>query len=953
VGRVVPSPSGHDPSVRARVVALGVVVLALSPLWAPAALAAVTGKVQGHVVGADHGGPVGFADVLLTPVDTTLKRVGGLTNADGSFLLEALPGHYVLRVRALSYSTLEVNDIVIEAGKLLPFDATLTPEAIQQKEIVVEATARTNTDASILAVRKKAIAVGDAVSAEQVRRSADKDAGEVLRRVTGLTLADGKYVFVRGLGERYSSTEVDGVRIASPEQNRRVVPLDLVPANLLDNIVVQKTYTADRPGEFGGGDVQVHTKDFPGGHTWSLKFAQTANAGVTFHDRVTYPTDANDMWGFGAAGRQLPDPIVAAGTAYPLVPGSPPFGQPVGTLASLARSFANIWSPTTANTLPNGTYAATYGNEFKPLGHDLGVIASGSFTRSFDHRDESQRLFASGPDTSYDYAVSRSTASAKLGALSKLSYRLSPSHSLFLTGLLLNDADDEVRTYEGVDHNRTEATTGTWIQHRDTRLMYVQRGVASATLEGKDQFEHVLGSSVDWKFTRSKARRQQPDTREVIYDRGYYYGPGGELIDYWGLGSLGDRIFGDLHDNGWGTTITTSAPYSAGAAGKGRVSLGYDRQSKQRENGLRRFDLFPSSNADPTAPPETLFSQGAFNGGSGTGYLDEGTLPQDNYHAKSLVTAGFLSIDLPLGRHVRSTLGTRVEHGTQDVRSYDLFRPGVVVAHGAFDNTDWLPSANLTWAMSNEINLRLAASRTLSRPDLNELSPSPSLEYVGGYRQSGNPNLHRALIENYDMRVESFPTANEVFAAGYFYKKLTEPIEQEIQGAVPPLLVPVNSDHGHNQGVELEARSRVGRFLGPLKNLAFTGNATFISSKVVLKEGGGTQLSAHEHPLQGQADYSANVGLGYTTNKQGVDASVQFGAVGKRLRTLGYLTTDTYDQPTSTLDATLNLTPARYLRVKLAARNLLDPAIRQLQGEKEVSSYHVGKAYAIEFNFGQ
>jgi outer membrane receptor protein involved in Fe transport len=208
------------------------------------------------------------------------------------------------------------------------------------------------------------------------------------------------------------------------------------------------------------------------------------------------------------------------------------------------------------------------------------------------------------------------------------------------------------------------------------------------------------------------------------------------------------------------------------------------------------------------------------------------------------------------------------------------------------------------------------------------------------------------VIDNYDVRLESFPSANEVFAAGYFYKKLKEPIEQEIQGAVPPLLVPVNSDHGHNQGVELEARSRVGRFLRPLKNLTFTGNATFISSKVVLKPVL-TQLSAHEHPLQGQADYSVNLGLGYTTESRRVDATVLLGAVGKRLRTLGYLVADIYDQPTSTLDATLNLTPAKYLRVKLAARNLLDPAIRQLQGEKEVSSYHVGKAYAIEFNFGQ
>src|SRR5262249_19023955 len=154
-------------------------------------------------------------------------------------------------------------------------------------------------------MRKKATAVGDAVSAEQVRKSPDKDAAEVLKRVTGLSVAGGRFVYVRGLGERYSSTELDGVRIASPEQNKRVVPLDLIPANLIDNIVIQKTYTADRPGEFGGGDVQLHTKDFPGRRTWSFTFSTGANLASTFHKRLTYGSTSADRFGFGAASRGI------------------------------------------------------------------------------------------------------------------------------------------------------------------------------------------------------------------------------------------------------------------------------------------------------------------------------------------------------------------------------------------------------------------------------------------------------------------------------------------------------------------------------------------------------------------------------------------------------------------------------------------------------------------------
>ena len=232
-------------------------LLALTVLVSPST-AATTGKVQGKIVATDTGEPIGYASVQLTPADTTQKPLGRMSNADGTFLIEAPAGRYKLQIMLLSYAKKTI-DVEIVAGQILPVNAALTPEAIQQKEIVVEAKAKENNEISMLAARKKATAVGDAVSAEQVQKSPDKNAAEVLRRVTGLSVSDGKYVFVRGMGERYSSTDVDGVRIASPEENKRVVPLDLFPSNLIENVVVQKTYTADRSGEFGGGDVQIHT----------------------------------------------------------------------------------------------------------------------------------------------------------------------------------------------------------------------------------------------------------------------------------------------------------------------------------------------------------------------------------------------------------------------------------------------------------------------------------------------------------------------------------------------------------------------------------------------------------------------------------------------------------------------------------------------------------------------
>ena len=220
------------------------------------------GKVVGKLVAGDNGEPLGYADVALIPIEG--KPIGTMTNADGTFTLEASAGVYTLTARAISYAPKSVAGVLVVAGTTKEVSLSLASDAIQQETVVVEGKAEAGTQAAMLNKRKKAASVGDVVSAEEVRKSPDRDAGDVLKRVTGTSLQDGKFVFVRGMGERYSSTEMDGVRIASPEQNKRVVPLDMIPSSLLENIVVQKTYTADRPGEFGGGDVQITTKDFPG-----------------------------------------------------------------------------------------------------------------------------------------------------------------------------------------------------------------------------------------------------------------------------------------------------------------------------------------------------------------------------------------------------------------------------------------------------------------------------------------------------------------------------------------------------------------------------------------------------------------------------------------------------------------------------------------------------------------
>lgn len=926
------------------------VLLEVSGAWA-----AVTGKVQGKVVGSDTGEPVGFADIALMPLDSTMRVVGGLTNADGTYLLEAAAGQYALRVRALSYRTRRIESVSVKAGELLPVSVTLTPEAIQQKEVVVEARRRDNNEVALLTARRKASTVSDAVSAEQVRKAPDADAGQVLRRVTGTsTSSDGKYVFVRGMGDRYSSTEIDGVRVSSPELNKRTVPLDILPANLIENIVVQKSYTADRSGEFSGGDVQVHTKDFPGNRSYQITLTQGGTDGVTFKNHNTYASSDADLLGFGADSRKIPKAVFDVAGQRQLVV-DPVSGFTRSALSQVAKSFADVWSPKSTRTATNATYAATFGDEYKIFGRPFGIVESANLSRSFDQRDEEKRFALGQHDVQYDYALKRATETVNLDGTTGLSYRLSPAHSLHVRGLYLNRADDEVRTYEGEDHTRVEATTGGWLVHRNTRLKYVQSNVLSGSLEGRHTFQQLLGSQIDWRFSRSRTHRQQPDRREVTYDRRYSTDPDGNLIGRWILGSTGSRQYGDMKENGWGTTIGTTTPLSLGVLGKGKIAFGYDRQTKQRNNFYRRFNIFWNDNLSKAKSPEEVFGPAAFTGQAGTGYVEDASTTlsnTDNYNAAQRVEAGFFSADLGLGAHVRSNIGLRYENRMQSMVNYFLFDPSQITSRANLENKDWLPTANVTWSVTNSVNLRMGASRTVSTPELDELSPSrpeSDEELIGGYELVGNPKLQRTLLDNYDVRVEVFPGLSEVLAAGFFYKDLHHPIENVLGGGSPPTLIPVNSESGHNRGVELEARAGLERIWRRMRGLSVNSNASFISSVVHARNG----TAIFEHPLQGQAKYLLNVTLAYTRPHGTMDAAVLVSSRGKQLYALidGPLG-NIYEEPITTVDATLGLSPFKHTRMKFAARNLTDAKYRRLQGDVLETEYRRGRGVSVSLSYG-
>ena len=932
-----------------------VIVLAVAAAFtAPAPAAPGHGKVQGKVLTADTGEPLSAADVVLLPVDSTMKRVGGFTNNDGTFLLEAAPGVYTLQVRALSYRAKRVTGLAVRAGEMLPITVTVETEAITQKEVVVEATRAQNTEKSMMIQRQKATTVGDAVSAEAVRKSPDRDAAEVLRRVTGLSVSDGKYVYVRGMGERYSSTQIDGVRLVSPEPNKRVVPLDIVPANLLENVVVQKTHSADRPGEFGGGDVQLKTRDFPGQRTMSFSASLGGTEGTTFQDIGSYPGGSGDLLAWGAHDRGMPETVVetANGKQIILQGLDRSRGFPQAVLADMGRSFDNVWTPGTDRAAPNSSFSESFGDEWRPFGRPLGFIQSLSYSRNLNQTQE----YRGKPDVAggyeKEYQNVESTESIQWGGLGALAYRLTPRHSLHARTVFTRSADDETRVANYLDNNRE-------LEHikRSYRLRYTERVTLNGLVEGRHELPALGGSRFDWKLTASRANREEPDRREAnYYFQPEFYDSDREVTvpERWLLltGRNTTRLYEEQRDKGRGLDGTFEVPLRNVLGMKGRVTAGAAYENKDRDAAMRRLHFRPANSGSVDAPPESLFDDPDWNSQMPSATIEEFTYVDDNYTAEQRVAAGFVGLDLTVAPRLRAVLGLRVEHGVQEVRNFELFAPSVTTAEASLDDVDWLPSANLVWSVADDANLRLAASRTLSRPDLRELSKTREYDLDGYYPRFGNPDLERAVIENWDLRYETFPNAAEVIAFGAFYKRLYRPIEDALRPADEPFLQPYNAERGSNFGFEVEARAGLARWHRRLSGLFVSTNFSIINSNVTLRQDTGN-LGNPEHPLQGQANFVFNGTVSWATRDARTDFALLVNSVGRRLSLVAFSNApDYYDQPFTTVDAVMNWKATPGIRLKFSGKNLLDAEQTEKEGDVVTRRLSVGRSYTVGLAWG-
>ena len=891
------------------------------------------GTVTGSVLDSQSGRPIPGVAIAIN--GTSDDR--NVTGTDGTFTISAPAGTHTLRFTAPNYQPVDVTDVAVKAGAttelstLLSNTANVTKVDVVERVGAVEATAE-----AMLNERKLSSTVSDSMSREELAGGTSSDAAGALQKVTGVSVVGGGFVYVRGLGERYSATQLNGAMIPTTEPEKRVVPLDMFPAGMIENIRIIKSYSADLPAEFSGGMVQMKTIEFPVQKMFNMSMKTGFNTATTFADGLTFPGGgARDYFGFGAGSKGIPAAIPASAR---LIPGQ--FTQQ--QLQGFGQAFSNNWEPTgVKSTRPNMDWSAVGGGTFGRIG----IVGSLSFSNKNQTQKELQRYLRMGagsPIIFTDYPDYREYAeTARLGAVFNVAIRLTPQNKIVFRNTFTHDAEKSTREFAGYDGGVDGFLNS-------QRLRYVERGLFSTGVEGDHAMPTKHNSLIHWQFTYSDSNRNEPDLREVFRNQL----PDGRYI-FAATGSSGLRFFSDLKDKIYEPLADYSLPFFKGSI-SGLFKTGVRVTVRQRDFSARRFLYAPQqfTTLNLFAPSNQLF--GASNIRPNGFQITEFTRATDTYEAEMRIYAGYAMVDLSLGPRWRVEAGVRIEDADQKVTTFDNRIPNAKPVLAGLRNRDAAPSVNLIYALSRRQNVRFSYSRTLSRPDFRELSPFDFNNVLGGFVVAGNPNLVRASIQNYDARWEMFPGGNQVIALSFFAKKFTNPIEQTIVPSNDLRQTFVNAKGARNMGMEMEARQSLAQFSKKLQEFSISGNFTFVDSNIDIKPEDATIVTSQSRPLLGQSRFIYNASAQWRRPRWRSDAKFNANYVSRRIASVGtFQLPDIYQEANTYLDFVYQYVIGEKGKwsLRFEAENLADNKYRWTQANIIQRDYQLGRTFQVGVSY--
>lgn len=920
--------------------------------------------IRGQITDASTGETLIGVNVIIT--GTTL---GTSTDLDGYYSIEGLDaGNYSITISYISYTQQVINDIVLKEGEKKIINVTLATAENELTEIVIQARQIDNTASALLSIQKKSINVQDGISAQEIARFGSSDAAESMKKVTGASLVDGKYVYVRGLGDRYTNSQLNGQNLPSTDPYRNSPPMDIIPAGLLDNIITSKTFSPDQSGNFTGGNVNITTKSFPDDFIMSLSLGLGYNTQSTFNDNFLTMNRGNLDWlGYDDGTRAIPDILADPETNTLFTKGFYISARKDAELANLldsaSKSLSTTMQPRSMTAPIDQGVSFSIGNRNNVFGKPLGYLIGVNFKREFRSYDDGTTASyflgetnAPGLTKYYELNDSRSVESPQLGGMVSLNYKLSNNHEVGFSTLYNHDTEMSSRYQEGKWPGGISNSDATF---QTRSLGFRERILQSYQLTGKHLLIPANEIRLDWAAGIIATEQNDPDLRYFantnVADTAFYITPSEYDEPF--------HIWRELMDKQYQAKVDITIPFASGKSSSNKIKFGGAYSYKNRTFNEFQYKLLNRDGENYAGDPDVYFAS------ANTGVIDYDadkeqyvfglytvnvTQAENNYTGHEGIAAGYAMAIYEFAPRWKVIAGARIETTDLFVESADSTKEA-----GAIDEVDLLPSINIVHELNDKMNIRGGYSQTVARPNMRELAPFASFEFIGGEIYLGNPDLQKTDIKNMDLRWEYFPTSGELIAASAYFKDFTNPIIMVYNPqAANPEFQFKNTEKALVYGVEFEYRKNLAFFDEALKNFDFSTNLSYIYSRVDLDslEKAVNQSINPEiedyRPFQGQSPFIVNANLGYSNQAAKLDAMLSYNIFGKRLSEVSQAgTPDIYETPAPTLDFFVKKGFGEYLNVRLGVKNILNSDYIKSISYKDidyiVQDYHTGQTYSL------
>jgi len=896
------------------------------------------GSISGTITDAKSNETIVGANVVIQGTD-----IGTQTDAEGKFLIPNVKaGNYNLQISFITYKTHLVPNVLVEDGKRINIDVPMSEEQSMLAEVVVTGSRQTNNDVGLIREVQEAKVVAVGISAEQISRSLDRDAAQVLKRVPGITIKDDQFIISRGLAERYSPVMLHNTYAPSVETDVRSFSFATIPSNQLDRIMVYKSPSADLPGDFAGSVVKIFTKSIPDQNGWVIDYSTQVRAGTTFQDFYHQQRNPGFLTGYN--------------TGYYDLPASFPSSVSDGNTSlssfdriNAGRSLKNLWGMQKGTAIPDQRLNVTYNAKFNAGSVQIGTINALTYSNSYSTFNV-RRGDYSANYINYMYDDKQYNQQVRTGLLSNWAFKINSNHMIEFKNLYNISSNDQlVKRYGVKDLSNPSAGEANGSYDK------IYRGIYSGQLMGKHNLFNQL-TTVEWVAGYNNTYRDQPDYKRYVTTNGQMNI--NNTVNPLALG----RFFSKLNENSYsgGLSMKQILPITKNPLRSPELKAGVFFENKQRSFHARNigYTTTPQFNYDlETLSIDELMQPQNINNTTGI-RISEGTYKRDSYTAKNNLFAAYVMASVPIWSTFKIDAGVRMEDNRQNIKSYDEF--GVGKIDSTLHVLRFLPSANLSYNITDKMLVRAAYGQTLNRPEFRERAPFQFYDFNWNFIYFGQPLLKTAKIQNADLRWEFYPSKGEQITVGGFFKYFDSPIESYIDpnsggGGVKNVYY-YNSKSAHVYGAELEVRKSLRGMINSafFNNLALMVNASVMKSQVRVADAYSYQRPL-TRPMQGHSPYIVNAGLYYNSEASGWQVNLLYNLAGKTLYFVGFNDyPDVYVMPRNVLDLTFTKRLSEKISLKGGVTDILNNPIRYYNSatpngklNQAIQKYNPGQVFSI------